>query len=110
MIRPLTLAILLLLVGCDRRQDQPASPEVTLNSVSIALPADTETLPEGPNADLVTARCTACHSAGMILTQPALSRAQWQATVAKMREVYKAPVPPQEDAAIVEYLTRLRAP
>jgi cytochrome c5 len=106
-IRLLPLATVLLLCGCDRGPDRATAPEVTLRSASIALPADTEALPDGPHADLVTARCTACHSAGMILTQPALSKAQWQATVTKMREVYKAPVPVGEDAAIIAYLTGL---
>lgn len=101
---------LLLLGGCDRGRDQAAAPEATLRSASIALPADAEALPDGPDVDLVTARCIACHSAGMILTQPALSETQWQATVTKMREVYKAPVPHEDDAAIVAYLTSLKAP
>jgi hypothetical protein len=46
----------------------------------------------------------------MILTQPALSNDQWHAVVTKMREVYKAPVPAEEDAAIVAYLTQIKAP
>ena len=111
MTRTARLGLALLLSGCDRRQDEVVAPMgVTFRPTSIALPPDAETLPAGPNADLVTARCTACHSAGMILTQPALSKDQWHAVVTKMREVYKAPVPAEEDAAIVAYLTQIKAP
>lgn len=82
---------------------------VKLVSVSITLPADTATLPAGPHADLVTSRCTACHSAEMILTQPTLSPEQWQATVTKMREVYRADLPVSDDPAILAYLSGLSA-
>ena len=84
-----------------------AAPPLALVSASITLPDDVATLPPGPHVDLVTSRCTACHSAEMILTQPPLTADQWQATVTKMREVYHAPVPAAEDKAILAYLTGL---
>lgn len=89
-------------------RDDAAAP-VKLVSASITLPGDAATLPAGPHVDLVTARCTACHSAEMILTQPALPPAQWQAEIAKMREVYRAPVPAREEPALLAYLTALSA-
>jgi hypothetical protein len=49
----------------------------------------------------------ACHSAGMVLNQPA-SKAQWQAEVEKMRQAYKAPVDPKDVDAIVDYLVSIR--
>ena len=86
-----------------------AAPPLALVSASITLPDDVATLPPGPHVDLVTSRCTACHSAEMILTQPPLTADQWQATVTKMREVYHAPVPAADDPAILAYLTGLGA-
>lgn len=80
---------------------------VTLASTAIDLPGDEAAYPDGPHADLVNARCAACHSAAMVLTQPRLSAEQWAAEVTKMREVYKAPVAEAETAAIVAYLTAL---
>ena len=44
----------------------------------------------------------------MVLTQPALSRAAWQAEVDKMRNIYKAPVAAEDVPAIVDYLAGLR--
>lgn len=90
-------------------RQRAAAPPIALVSASIALPEDSVTLPAGPHVDLVTARCTACHSAEMILSQPGLSPDQWQATVTKMREAYKADVPASDEPAILAYLTRLSA-
>ncbi len=71
---------------------------------SITLPDDVTTLPPGPHVDLVTANCTACHSSDMILNQPRLTRAQWEANVDKMVKVYKASIDPNDVPQIVDYL------
>ena len=115
------VALLLAVVGAPTARHVAAPPApiaapapsvagggVTLTSAAISLPDEAESLPDGPHADLVTQRCTACHSAGMILAQPALSAEQWQATVTKMREAYRAPVPQSDDAPIVAYLAGLK--
>ena len=82
---------------------------VTLSSVSVAFPGDDPFFPEGPGGDLMNGHCVACHSASMVLTQPALSRPQWTAEVQKMRTTYKAPVDEKDVPAIVDYLTALSA-
>lgn len=115
-------ALLLAVVGApvSRHAEAPPAPiaahppsvaagGVTLASAHVSLPDETEALPPGAHVDLVTARCTACHSAGMMLTQPPLSADQWKATVTKMRDVYKAPITPAEEPQIVAYLSGLRA-
>lgn len=63
----------------------------------------------GPSADAVNNNCLACHSTEMVLNQPRLSAAEWTASVAKMRTVYKAPVDPQDDAAIVAWLVAMQS-
>jgi hypothetical protein len=55
----------------------------------------------------VNNNCLVCHSAGMVLTQPRLPRAVWQAEVDKMRSTYKAPIAAEDVPAIVEYLAKL---
>ena len=40
----------------------------------------------------------------MILLQPALTPEQWKGEIKKMKEVYKAPVDPAAEAAILAYL------
>ena len=59
---------------------------------------------EGPGADAANNNCLACHSAGMVLNQPAMSKAQWQAEVEKMRTAYKAPIDSSDVGSIVDYL------
>lgn len=80
---------------------------VKLQSVSVDLPGSDRTFPPGPGADQVTNDCSACHSVGMILTQPQLTKAEWTGEVTKMIKVYKAPVPEEDVANIVTYLTAL---
>jgi hypothetical protein len=79
---------------------------VTLRSVNVDFP-DSDRRFEGPGADVVNNNCLACHSAGMVLTQPRLSRAVWQGEVEKMRNTYQAPVEAADVPAIVDYLATL---
>lgn len=75
-----------------------------LKSVSVDLPTSTEVFPGGATAETINANCLSCHSAGMVLTQPNLSRATWHGIVEKMIHAYKAPVDDGEMTAIVDYL------
>jgi hypothetical protein len=81
---------------------------VTLQSVSLDLPNSDRSFPGGAAADAVNNNCLTCHSAGMVLTQPLLSRAAWQAQVDKMRGFYKAPIDPKDVDAIVSYLAGMK--
>jgi hypothetical protein len=58
---------------------------VTLQSVSLDLPTSDRSFPGGGAADAINNNCLSCHSAGMVLNQPVLSRAARQAIVDKMR-------------------------
>ena len=64
--------------------------------------------PDGPGSDAINNNCLACHSAGMVLNQPALSKQEWAAEVSKMINSYKAPVAAEDVGPIVEYLTGLK--
>jgi cytochrome c553 len=80
---------------------------VTLRSVSVSLPESKRIFPGGAEADAINNNCLICHSAGMVLTQSSLSRADWQAEVEKMRNFYKAPIAAKDVPAIVDYLANL---
>jgi len=80
---------------------------VTLHSVSADFPDPARMFPGGNEADTINNNCLACHSAGMVLTQPHLSRSDWQAEVDKMRNTYKAPIATNDVPAIVDYLVNL---
>jgi cytochrome c5 len=105
------MACSLLALGVAQAAGSPASVSaagVTLKSVSADLPFGDRAFPPGPDVDLVTSNCTGCHSAGMVLTQPALSRADWDGEVAKMRTIYKAPIAAEDVPAIAAYLAALK--
>jgi hypothetical protein len=81
-----------------------ADDKLVLKSVNVDLPFGDRMFPEGPGSDAVNNNCLACHSAGMVLNQPAMSKAQWQVEVEKMRTAYKAPIDPKDVDTIVDYL------
>lgn len=81
---------------------------VTLHSVSVKLPRSDSPFPGGREADAINNDCLLCHSAGMVLDQAKLSRAEWQTEVDKMRDSYKAPFPKKNIPVIVDYLVSLQ--
>jgi len=87
-----------------------AKAPTALKSVDVALPKSAAVLPDGPNVAVVRTTCTGCHSPEMILFQPTLPKAAWEAEVNKMKNVYKAPVDPKDIPAIVDYLTAVKGP
>ena len=100
-------AIILLGVASMPFVARAATP-FELKSVKIDLPDSDRMFPDGPGSDAINNNCLACHSAGMVLNQPALSKQAWTAEVDKMNHVYRAPVAPEDVGAIVEYLTGLK--
>ena len=81
---------------------------VTLTSLSVELPDSDRGFPPGPGVEAAQANCTACHSVGMVMNQPTLSRATWDAEVHKMIAVYKAPVTDADARTIVAYLDSIK--
>jgi mono/diheme cytochrome c family protein len=84
-----------------------AETGVSLKSVTVELPAGDRTFPKGPGSDVANDNCLACHSAGMVLNQPALPKAAWEAEVNKMRDAYKAPIDPKDVNTILDYLVSI---
>jgi cytochrome c553 len=82
--------------------------KLSLKSVSVDVPSGESMFPNGPGADAINNNCLACHSADMVLNQPTLPRAQWEAVVNKMRTAYKAPIDPKDVDAILGYLVNIR--
>ena len=105
MLRTIFLSLLLFAFAAP---NIAGAQTLTLKSDSIDVP-DRATMFTGPGSDVVNNNCLACHSAGMILTQPKLPEATWKAEAEKMIHVYKAPVDDKDVPAIVDYLTKLKA-
>ena len=87
-----------------------AKVPANLTSTEVTLPESTRALPDGPEVATVRNNCLGCHSPGMILNQPTMPKAAWAAEVAKMRNVYKAPIDEKAVPAIVDYLTAVKGP
>src|SRR5262249_13461602 len=75
-----------------------------IQSATPDLPADDSQFPGGAMADPINNNCLACHSADMVLNQPALPKATWETEVHKMINAYKAPVEAADVVPIVDYL------
>jgi hypothetical protein len=73
---------------------------------TIALPPDNPmaTLAPGPGMEVARASCGLCHSTDYIVRQPRSTAQQWQAEVAKMIKVFGAPINPDNEKTIAEYL------
>ena len=75
---------------------------------AIELPLG-ETPPElaDPASEVVVNNCSACHSLDYITTQPRGKGEQfWRDAVAKMVNVYKAPLSPEDADAVAATLAR----
>ena len=104
---PVFVALLALAIGSLAAGHRTAQA-LTLKSVDVTLPDSDRKLPDGPGLAAVQGNCISCHTPGMILTQPALPKAAWEAEVAKMRNVYKARVSEKDVPDIVTYLTAVK--
>ena len=82
---------------------------IELKSVTVELPFGDKPFPPGPGVEAVSRACIFCHSAGMVLYQPTLSKSAWTKIVDKMIDIYKAPVVPEDIPVIVDYLTRIES-
>ncbi len=115
---PLTRALLIALAGTLALVSIPSSaqnPPVARaaapraphwHKVSVTLPVSTALFPAGEGADIASSQCLICHSAGMVLSQPARTEAQWKDTINKMRNVYGAPLPAEQVDALAAYFAR----
>ncbi len=79
---------------------------------TITLPPDNAmaTLAPGPGMEIARANCGICHSTDYIVRQPRGDAKQWGAEVAKMIKVFGAPISPENEKAIVEYLATAYGP
>lgn len=111
--RILAIALLLAALGqaapaLAEATSAPAAAPMTFHSEKVELPTGDRAFPGGDNATAINNNCVTCHSAGMVLNQPALTKAEWAGEVHKMANVYKAPVSPEDQAAIIDYLAETK--
>jgi cytochrome c5 len=87
----------------------PAAPaSTTLPVETIVLPHDEPELPSGPHQQTFATSCTICHSTRLVMTQPPFPRKQWAEVVHSMVKSYGAPIAPEAEEQIVDYLMAVR--
>ena len=72
--------------------------------VKVELPVSNTYFPAGDGADVANAQCLICHSAGMVLRQPALTKNEWIGEINKMRNVFGSPLPANQIEPLAKYL------
>ena len=77
------------------------SISVAMLSAAAAQRAD---LPAGPNRDLVSRACQACHDLSMVVAATGLTREGWNATIEEMIS-YGMRVDREDREKILEYLS-----
>lgn len=67
---------------------------------------ETIVLIDAPGRDLTAARCVTCHSLDYIpMNAPVMSGGSWEKTIRKMIDKFGAPIPQDDAAQILSYLT-----
>ncbi len=100
-----------LIAGAGTAPTSVTAAGVTLTSESVMLPGSSQVFPNnpgGPSAVQTNANCLTCHSAGMVLNQPSLTKAAWQAVVMQMITQFQAPIATSDVQPIVDYLTSIK--
>ncbi len=93
-------------VTADRRPDAGA---VATSGVAMDPAWDLD-LPEEPHRDVFQTSCLICHSARLALSQPTFPREQWVEVVHKMVAAYGAPMTPEDESRVVDYLVAAQPP
>jgi mono/diheme cytochrome c family protein len=104
---PLALAAGLLWMGADAApsvEGAQTGRDGAWTRLSVELPTSEARFPAGQGADIANTQCVLCHSAGMVLRQPALTQDQWKGEIEKMRSSYGAPVPADQVDGLARYL------
>jgi len=90
--------------GKEAAKETAKGPVQKWVKVSVELPASQVSFPPGNGSVIANAYCLICHSAGMVLRQPALTQDEWTGEINKMRNSFGAPLPPDQVEALAKYL------
>jgi cytochrome c5 len=86
-----------------RRQGEHV-PAVHFAPLNAELPVSSVVFPPGKGSEIANAYCLMCHSAGMVLRQPALTLDEWRTEIGKMQSAFGAPIPADQVDALARYL------
>jgi hypothetical protein len=100
-------------LGIRQTTPPPVAPlagqtDTSVPVLSIVLPHDDPEVPSGPHQRTFATSCMICHSPRLVLTQPPFPRKEWVQVVLKMVKTYGAPITPEDQEQIVDYLAVIR--
>jgi hypothetical protein len=84
-------------------------PARSWSKTTIELPSSQTVFPPGDGADIANGQCLMCHSAGMVLRQPALTQDQWVSEINKMRNSFGSSLPADQIMPLARYLHGINA-
>ena len=97
--------------GSGGGSEAEAEKTATTAVAPTAAVASTEIpLPDGPNINDFQDACLLCHSARLPLGQPPFGREKWGEIVHKMAAAYGAPLTPEVESKVVNYIVSVRPP
>ena len=108
----LLIALALVASAASQQPDTPSKARKVSKSAveEITLPNYPLDVPPGPNLAAFQQHCLLCHSARYVTMQPHFSQTVWEKEVKKMVDAYGAPITPEEQKQIVEYLVAIKGP
>ena len=108
----LLIALALLASAASQQPDTPSKARKGSKKPveAITLPNYPVDMPPGPNLAAFQQHCLLCHGARYVTMQPRFSQTVWEKEVKKMVDVYGAPITPDEQKQIVEYLVTIKGP
>lgn len=84
------------------------APRQLVSPPEVDLPFGDAAFPDGKGVQAMNDNCLACHSVDHVMNQPSLSREGWDEVVKKMVRAYKAPISPEDQKQIVDYLAAIK--
>jgi mono/diheme cytochrome c family protein len=90
--------------GAAAGREATSVPPARFAPVNIDLPVSSVIFPPGKGSEIANAYCLICHSAGMVLRQPALTVDEWNTEIRKMQSAFGAPIPTDQVDALARYL------
>lgn len=106
-------ALVMGLVWLVPADSEPAAtrkaPAASWQKITVELPSSQKIFPPGDGADIANGQCLMCHSAGMVLLQPALTQEQWVSEINKMRNSFGSPLPAEQVTPLAQYLHHINA-
>ena len=86
------------------RRQAELVPFIRFTPVNVELPVSSAPFPPGNGSQIANTQCLMCHSAGMVLRQPALTVDEWSTEIKKMRGSFGAPIPAEQVDELARYL------